>query len=153
MQDENKPVTKKELDETLARALSEAIGASEERILAAMAEYSMSVNERFDRLETDVFGLKSDVTGLKSDVSGLKSDVTGLTHGYASLKEDVVYLKNNMVTKDYLDNKLVDLRADLVVLTRKEDSKVNALVEALVEQKSLRPETGRQILAMEPFAR
>lgn len=29
-----------------------------------------------------------------------------------------------MVTKDYLDDKLADLRGDLVVLTKKEDAKV-----------------------------
>ena len=33
-----------------------------------------------------------------------------------------------MVTKDYLDEKLADLRGDLVVLTRKEDEDDDALV-------------------------
>lgn len=34
-----------------------------------------------------------------------------------------------MVTKDYLDDKLSDLRGDLVVLMRKEDMKVKKLVD------------------------
>lgn len=36
-----------------------------------------------------------------------------------------------MVTKDYLDDKLADLKGDLVVLMRKEDAKLQALVDVL----------------------
>ena len=33
-------------------------------------------------------------------------------------------IESNMLTKDYLDERLADLRGDLVVLTRKEDNKL-----------------------------
>ncbi len=36
-----------------------------------------------------------------------------------------------MVTKDYLDEKLADLRGDLTILIRKEDTKLKTLVEVL----------------------
>jgi len=56
-----------------------------------------------------------------------------------------------MVTKDYLDEKLADLRGDLVVLTRKEDAKVRTLVEILRERKVLTDDDAKRILSMEPF--
>jgi hypothetical protein len=36
-----------------------------------------------------------------------------------------------MVTKDYLDNKLADLRADFGGLVRKEDLKVDEVIDTL----------------------
>jgi hypothetical protein len=57
-----------------------------------------------------------------------------------------------MVTKDYLDEKLSDLRGDLVVLTRKEDTKVKTLIDILFAKGIISQEDKKQILAMEPFA-
>lgn len=57
-----------------------------------------------------------------------------------------------MVTKDYLDEKLGDLRGDLTVLIRKEDNKVKALVEVLVEKKVLNKTDQKKIYSLEPFA-
>jgi hypothetical protein len=39
-----------------------------------------------------------------------------------------------MVTKDYLDDKLADLRGDLVVLIRRPNNKVDTLVDVLHEK-------------------
>lgn len=50
-------------------------------------------------------------------------------------KKDINFIKSQMVTKDYLDTKLADLRGDLVVLTRKEDAKVKSLVDLLKKKK------------------
>lgn len=38
-------------------------------------------------------------------------------------------IENTMVTKDFLEDKLADLRGDLVVLTRKEDRKLNSTLK------------------------
>ena len=40
-------------------------------------------------------------------------------------------IESTMVTKDYLDEKLADLRGDLTILIRKEDTKLKTLVEVL----------------------
>lgn len=61
-------------------------------------------------------------------------------------------IEDSMVTKDYLDEKLHDLRGDLVILVRKEDRKLGALVDALVERHVLDSQTGARILSLEPFA-
>ena len=56
-----------------------------------------------------------------------------------------------MVTKDYLDDKLADLRGDLVVLMRKEDRKMLTLVEILFKNKIISEKERQHILSLEPF--
>lgn len=57
-----------------------------------------------------------------------------------------------MVTKDYLDDKIADLRGDLVVLSRKSNKKLETVIEELVANHSLKRSVADRILAMEPFA-
>jgi len=58
-----------------------------------------------------------------------------------------------MVTKDYLDDKLADLRGDLNVLIRKEDTKLIALIEKLQEKKVLTDKDKSELLSLEPYAK
>ena len=60
-------------------------------------------------------------------------------------------IEATMVTKDYLDEKLADLRGDMVILTRKEDAKVRKLVDILHKRKVITQKDAEQINAMEPF--
>lgn len=62
-----------------------------------------------------------------------------------------VKMRSEMVTKNYLDDKLADLRGDLVVLTRKEDGKLRLLVEKLHQRQILSDEDKQEIFKMEPF--
>lgn len=67
--------------------------------LLAVHEFSKSVDERFEKLENDVNTVKDDVM---------------------TVKDEVHVVKSTMVTKNYLDEKLSDLRGDLSVFIRKE---------------------------------
>lgn len=60
-------------------------------------------------------------------------------------------IRAEMVTKEYLDDKLADLRGDLVVLTRKEDAKLKELVSVLREKDILNDPDVKRILTMAPF--
>lgn len=60
-------------------------------------------------------------------------------------------IRAQMVTKAYLDEKLTDLRGDLVVLIRKEDHKLLELVTILKEKQVLNTEDVKRVLALEPF--
>ena len=67
------------------------------------------------------------------------------------IKDKVNHMNSIMLTKDYLDTKLADLKADLVLLARKGNIKLSALIEQLVAQHILDQSIGDQILALEPF--
>ncbi|MCK5319975.1 hypothetical protein KAJ61_01140 [Candidatus Parcubacteria bacterium] len=64
-------------------------------------------------------------------------------------------IENTMVTKYYLndklDEKLADLRGDLVVLVRKEDSKMKKLIDILKKRDLLNDTEFNEIMSMEPF--
>ena len=95
-----------------------------EEVIGAISEFSTRVDERFDSMEHRLGSVESDVGTLKSDVGTLKSKITSI--------------ETQMVTKDYLDNRLDALRGDLVALTRKLNVKLSVLVERLVKEGSMK---------------
>lgn len=56
-------------------------------------------------------------------------------------------------TRDYIADKVTDLKGDLTVLMRKEDTKVVQLIGILKKKKVLDAEDERMLLSMEPFAK
>jgi hypothetical protein len=67
------------------------------------------------------------------------------------MKEDMAGFKMQMVTKPYLDNHLADVRGENVLLVRKEDAKVNAVVNVLADEDIINPPKKQEILALGPF--
>ena len=98
---------------------------SKNEILEAINEFSTRVDERFDKVEGKVDIINGRVGKIEA----------------------------TMVTKDYLDDKLSDLRGDLVVLMRKEDTKMIKLVEILKRRAVITEAEEKEILSMEPFAK
>lgn len=92
-------------------------------VLEVINKFASDTEVRFIKIENDVNTVKSDMNGVKS----------------------------SMVTKDYLDMKIAELRSDLTLLSRKSNTKLTVLIESLVEQQALRPEIAQKILALEPF--
>lgn len=73
-------------------------GAETLEAVGLLADQMQDVHE-------DVQCLKTDVATLKTDVGGLKTKVTRI--------------EANMVTKDYLDDKLADLHGDVVQFVKR----------------------------------
>jgi len=90
-----------------------------------------------------------------------KNEILGAINEFSSrvderldkLEGKVDKIEATMVTRDYLDEKLADLRGDLVVLMRKEDTKVVKLIEILKRRKVITEIEEKEILSMEPFAK
>ncbi|MBI2416179.1 MAG: hypothetical protein HYV33_06000 [Candidatus Kerfeldbacteria bacterium] len=99
-------------------------------VLVAMSDFSSHVDQRFDRLENRMDRME----GRQDNMEGRLDKIEA-----------------TMVTKDYLDDKLADLKGDLTVLIRKEDHKMTALVKLLHHKQILSEQEADQIFAMEPF--
>lgn len=106
-------------------------------ILETINEFASATERRFEKLEGDMSSLKGDMSSLKGDMS--------------SLKTDVGYLKSQMVTKEYLDDKLADLRGDIIVMLRKEDSRLSSLIELLKGKKVLTDEEAKTLTILQPL--
>jgi|SRR3989339_767618 len=65
----------------------------------------------------------------------------------------VGHLENQMVTKDYLDQKLADRHGSAVFMIRREDEKVDTLVNKLREEDSLSVASAQAVLEIKPMAR
>lgn len=70
---------------------------------------------------------------------------------FDGLDKRVAHLESQMVTKSYLDDKLFDLRGDLILLSKKADQKLTKLVTILTGKKILTSSDANDVLSMEPF--
>lgn len=80
----------------------------------------------------------------KTEFNELKADVSGL-------RTDVDYLKAQMVTKVYLDDKLAELRGDLVVAININNDKSNKIVDELEKREVLDSVSAGNIKSIHPF--
>ena len=60
-------------------------------------------------------------------------------------------IESTMVTKDFLEDKLADLKGDIIVELRSEDRKLATLVEVLRTRQVITEADAKQILSMKPF--
>lgn len=51
--------------------------------------FQEQTDQRFDKVERDIEGLKADVHGVKADVAGVQADTRGLKAEVASLRKDL----------------------------------------------------------------
>ena len=106
-------------------------------VLTAINDYATHTDQQLGEIKAEIGGIKTEIGGIKTEIGGIKTDIKSM--------------KTEMVTKSYLDDKLSDLRGDLTVLMRKEDTKLKALVDILTEKKVLSIEETHRIFSMEPF--
>lgn len=107
-----------------------------DQLAQATAKGFASVDKRFDNVDKRFDSVDKRFYESKSDIN-----------------QRFNRIEANMVTKDYLDEKLADLRGDLVVLIRKEDNKVKVLVDVLHQKKVLTDKETQTILSLEPFSK
>lgn len=118
--------------------------------LSDKTEKSISIlNEKVDDLSLE---LKSEVTDIIEAINLLS---TGTDERFEKLENKVdgidKTIRNQMVSKDYLDDKLTDASGDLTVLIRKEDTKTKTIVANLKKKKVYTEAEEKKYLSMEPF--
>lgn len=92
-------------------------------------------------------------------INDKESTINDVLDAVGKFSEDVEKRFNRveatMVTKNYLneklDEKLADLRGDLVVLMRKEDHKLKKLIDILQIRQVISDEDVKAVLSLEPF--
>jgi|GEM_PF-594820 archaellum component FlaC len=143
--------------------------ASNQEILEAIQDFSGRTDERFTQIETrltgvetdlasvknDLAGVKNDLAGVKNDLVGVKNDLAGVKNDLVGVKTDLVGVKNTVatqvVTKDYLDQKLNDLKSELIGPIKITNNKINTLTNKLAMRKVLPTADISEVLAINPF--
>jgi hypothetical protein len=124
-----------------------------------MAEKKLTVskNNIFTMLDkNDLKAIKQIVKEGTDDVAiavnkGFDESEGKMNDRFDEVERRLTKVEANMVTRDYLDDKMTDLRGDLVVLMRKEDNKLKTLIDILKEKRVISSDDEKRILAMEPF--
>lgn len=79
------------------------------------------ISQKIDHLS----GTVNDLSGTVKNLSGTVDEILGAVNEFSNaVDKRFDKIESTMVTKDYLDDKLADLRGDLVVMMQKEDTKV-----------------------------
>jgi len=92
-------------------------------ILEAINSYATNTDRQLERIEGRLDGVESRLTRVESQ----------------------------MVTKEYLDDKLADLKGDILTILRKEDRRVTALVEIMQKKNLLNAEEVKYLETMQPL--
>ncbi len=105
---------------------------TQQEILNSIHKLSESMDDVVENVNfiKDNAVTKKEFEELRTEVGSIKAEV-------GSIKAEVGSIKSGMATKDYIDKTFGTLKGDNVILIRKEDAKVNAVVDALEEEKVL----------------
>ena len=116
--------------ENLAVMIKTGFDSVDERFKSVDKRF-VSIDERFAKIE----GQMVTKTDLVETRKGLRKEIR----------------KSELRTQDFVENKLADLRGDLVLLMRKEDTKLFRLVEILHGRRVINKGEVRELTGMEPF--
>lgn len=145
-------ISKSQPDEPSIQDVLTAINAFSTHVEATMATKDdlAAIDSRLTRVESTM-ATKADLASLEARMA-TKNDLAELEARMAT-KDDLAKLAVKMVTKDYLDEKLFDLKGDLVVMIRKGNHKTTAIVELLNKKKVFTNTETKSILRLEPFSK
>lgn len=113
-------------------------------VLVAIERFSRKVDDRFDMVDAR-FVLADD---RMNDVHGRCS---AITKELSALGAQVATMRTVVATKDYLDDRLSDLRTDMLTHVRREDRKLDSLLGVLRHRNVISDGEHLQIMAMGPF--
>ncbi len=111
--------------------------------------------ELLDAIQETREDLGEQIQGLATHMDERFMEVDGqfvqVDRRFDQIEGRIANVERGMVTKDYLDDKLADLRGDLVLLARKQNRKFESLIQEFVAEGRLTPAAAHRLLALEPF--
>jgi len=113
---------------------------------------SRKTDDRFDKVDARLNKSDERVDSIEQNLlETIGAFAENVDERFDRSDQRVGRVESQMVTKNYLDDKLGDLKGDMVSLVRKEDKKVNRFVEILAARRVLATDDAKEILAFRPF--
>lgn len=110
------------------------------------------INDSFTGLEGRFEGIDKRFDGIDKRFDGIDKRFDGIDKRFEGIDKRFDKIEATMVTKDYLDDKLCDLRDDLTRLMFKGDVKLKSLVSTLHRRKVIPLSEKKRLFEMEPFS-
>lgn len=102
----------------------------------AVDQQFKSIDQRFDGIDRKLGAIDTRFERVETRVEGIE------TH--------MVTIETHMVTKEYLNEKLMALRSDLIQMATRTAKRLDQLIEELVAEKSLKRSVADRLLALAP---
>ncbi len=135
-------------------SLTEKVDILSLRVDALEQQYQdilLTTNHFADQMEQRFLAIEQRLDRVEQRLDKVEQRLDGVEQRLVSVEQRLTRLEMGAVTKEYLDEKLYSLKGDMIVMFRQENTKLETLVEALQEQRSLSLDKGKKILALEPF--
>jgi len=106
------------------------------------------------KIEADdlTLSIKSGFDGVDKKFDIIDKRFDGVDKRFNGVDKILSHVESIMVTKDYLDEKLADMRGDIVILLRKEDRKLEALIEKLKKKHIITEKDIKELQKIQIFA-
>ena len=121
-------------------------------LATAVDGLTTTVDSLADAFNTYATHTDSQISRIDNTMTKIQSDMNEMKSGMVTMKSDITTIKSTMVTKSYLDDKIADVKGELITTIRKEDTKVKTVVEKLVTKKIFSNQDKKDIEIMPPFA-
>jgi hypothetical protein len=116
-------------------------------VLVVVNSFATQVEKRFQQVDLKFEQLEEKIDKTRIEL------VAENTETRKELSREINRLEWKIVTKDYLDEKLHDLKGDLIVIMRKEDRKIDTVVDLLEKKKIFSPADTAKVLKTSIFPR
>lgn len=113
-------------------------------ILEAINSYATGTDRRLEKIEGRLDGIDGRLDGIDGRIQKIEGRLDGI-------EPTLAYVKSQMVTKEYLDDKLADLRGDIIVMLRKEDNRLTSLVGILHGKKVISDDDVQSLTKLQPL--
>ena len=94
---------------------------------------------------------KEILEAINNFASSVDNRFFGMDQRFEQVEQRLSGIEAEMVTKDYLDERLADLRGDLVSVIRGEDKKIKKVVDILASKRLFSEKDKSGIYKMKPF--
>ena len=92
-------------------------------------DFQRAVLSRFDRLDTELTGIKQEMSGMKKEITGMKTEMSGMKKDIFGLKTEVAGVKTKVTE---IDVKLNAVYSQTAMLTEFK-TEVNAKLDKIIE--------------------
>jgi predicted nucleic acid-binding Zn-ribbon protein len=120
-------------------------------ILEAINSYATNTDRRLEKIECRLDGIDNRLDGIDNRLDGIDNRLDGIDNRLDGMNSRLMRVESQMVTKEYLDDKLADLKGDILTILRKEDRRVTALVEIMQKKNLLSVEEVKFLETMQPL--
>ena len=115
-------------------------------------DVKVAIEDSKKDLMAAIKGVKDELGKKIDDTNQVVNELVETINDYATNTDRRLdKIEATMVTRDYLDRKMADMKGDLVAMIRDEDKKLGITVETLAGKKVISEDEKKKILSMEPF--